>query len=154
MTAIERRIVGVELRNLSAQETDRVLHSDVSACLAFVDAQGFPRQVPCWFLWDGTAFYVTSVAEKFHVRRLRADARASICVEIEERTNTGRTNRQVKGQGHVEIFSDADGVWGARIRKKYLGEVRLDTAPGVGSRVVLRLVPERLSAHGGGIRLG
>jgi len=154
MTAGERRIVAVELRNLSADETAAVLRSDVSACLAFVDAQGFPRQVPCWFLWDGTAFYVTSVAEKFHVKRLQADARASICVEIEERTVTGRANRQVKGQGHVEIFSDADGTWGTRIRRKYLGDVRVDTPAVVASRVVLRLVPERLSAHGGGIRLG
>ncbi len=154
MTASEMRIVGVELRNLSADETAAVLHSDVSACLAFVDARGFPRQVPCWFLWDGTAFYVTSVAGKFHVKRLQTDARASICVEIEERSSQGRANRQVKGQGRVEIFSDADGAWATRIRMKYLGDVRLESPAVVPSRVVLRLAPDRLSAHGGGIRLG
>jgi hypothetical protein len=105
----ERRIIGVELRDLTQPETDALLHRDVSACLAFIDAAGYPRQVPCWFLWDGEAFYVTSVAEKFHVKRLQADARASICVELEERTESGRTNRQVKGVGRVEIFADEAG---------------------------------------------
>ena len=69
----ERRIIGVELRDLTQLETEALLDRDVSACLAFVDGAGFPRQVPCWFLWDGEAFYVTSVAEKFHVKRLQAE---------------------------------------------------------------------------------
>ena len=91
----ERRIIGYELRDLTQSETDALLHRDVSACLAFVDAAGFPRQVPCWFFWDGDAFYVTSVAEKFHVKRLQADTRASICVELEERTDAGRRKRRI-----------------------------------------------------------
>ena len=151
---IKRRIIGVELRDLTQTETDALLHRDVSACLAFIDAAGFPRQVPCWFLWDGDAFYVTSVAEKFHVKRLRADARASICVELEERTEAGRSNRQVKGVGRVEIFADEAGQWSDRIRAKYLGDLVVRQPVSVGSRVVLRLKPERLIAHGGGIKVG
>ena len=146
------RITRVELKELSDDETMALLGRDVSACLAFVDSDGYPRQVPCWFLWDGEAFYVTSLADKFHVRRLRADARASICVEIEERTEWGRSNRQVKGVGRVEIFSDAAGDWSRRIRTKYLGDIDLGAAL-VASRVVLRLKPDRLVAHGGGIRI-
>ena len=150
----ERRITGVELRDLTQSETDALLHRDVSACLAFIDAAGFPRQVPCWFLWDGGAFYVTSVAEKFHVKRLQADARASICVELEERTESGRTNRQVKGVGRVEIFADEAGQWSERIRAKYLGDLVIRQPAVLASRVVLRLRPDRLVAHGGGIRVG
>ncbi len=150
----ERRITGVELRDLTQSETDALLDRDVSACLAFIDAAGFPRQVPCWFLWDGEAFYVTSVAEKFHVKRLQADARASICVELEERTDSGRTNRQVKGVGRVEIFADEAGQWSERIRTKYLGDLVMRQQVNVASRVVLRLKPERLAAHGGGIKVG
>ncbi|HET6472967.1 MAG TPA: pyridoxamine 5'-phosphate oxidase family protein [Pseudomonadales bacterium] len=152
MTDPTIRITRVELKELSDDETTALLGRDVSACLAFVDADGYPRQVPCWFWWDGEAFYVTSVADKFHVRRLRADARASICVEIEERTAWGRSNRQVKGVGRVEIFSDAAGDWSRRIRMKYLGDIDLGTGL-VASRVVLRLKPDRLVAHGGGIRI-
>jgi nitroimidazol reductase NimA-like FMN-containing flavoprotein (pyridoxamine 5'-phosphate oxidase superfamily) len=150
----ERRIIGVELRDLTQPETDALLHRDVSACLAFVDAAGYPRQVPCWFLWDGEAFYVTSVADKFHVKRLQADSRASICVEFEERTESGRTNRQVKGVGRVEIFSDEAGQWGERIRSKYLGELMVLQPANVATRVVLRLKPDRMVAHGGGIKVG
>jgi nitroimidazol reductase NimA-like FMN-containing flavoprotein (pyridoxamine 5'-phosphate oxidase superfamily) len=149
----ERRIIGVELRDLTQLETEALLDRDVSACLAFVDGAGFPRQVPCWFLWDGEAFYVTSVAEKFHVKRLQADARASICVELEERTESGRTNRQVKGVGRVEIFADDAGHWSERIRSKYLGDLVVRQPTSVASRVVLRLKPDRLVAHGGGIRV-
>ena len=148
------RITRVELKDLSADETATVLGRDVSACLAFVDADGYPRQVPCWFFWDGEAFYVTSLADKFHVRRLRADPRASICVEIEERTEWGRRNRQVKGVGRVEIASDAEGDWSRRIRAKYLGDIEIGTGAFVASRVVLRLKPDKLVAHGGGIRIG
>jgi len=148
----EMRIARVEVTNLSDGETAALLGRDVSACLAFVDSDGYPRQVPCWFLWDGEAFYVTSLADKFHVRRLRADARASICVEVEERTDRGRSNRQVKGVGLIEIFPDAAGDWSRRIRMKYLGDIGTSAAL-VASRVVLRLKPERLVAHGGGIRV-
>jgi nitrile hydratase accessory protein len=147
------RITRIELEDLSAEETAGVLGRDVSACLAFVDADGYPRQVPCWFFWDGEAFYVTSLSDKFHVRRLRADPRASICVEIEERTEWGRRNRQVKGVGRVEIFSDAAGDWSRRIRTKYLGDIDIGSAV-VASRVVLRLKPDKLAAHGGGVRIG
>ena len=150
----DRRITGVELRDLTQSETNALLHRDVSACLAFVDAAGFPRQVPCWFLWDGDAFYVTSMADKFHVKRLQADARASICVELEERTESGRTNRQVKGVGRVEIFTDEAGEWSERIRSKYLGDLVVRQPISVASRVVLRLKPDRLVAHGGGIKVG
>lgn len=150
----ERRIIGVELRDLTQSETNALLHRDVSACLAFVDAAGFPRQVPCWFVWDGEAFYVTSMADKFHVKRLRSDARASICVELEERTESGRTNRQVKGVGRVEIFADEAGEWSERIRSKYLGDLVVRQLANVASRVVLRLKPDRLVAHGGGVKVG
>jgi nitroimidazol reductase NimA-like FMN-containing flavoprotein (pyridoxamine 5'-phosphate oxidase superfamily) len=146
------RVTRVELKDLSHDETTALLGRDISACLAFVDRDGFPRQVPCWFLWDGEAFYVTSLADKFHVKRLRADARASICVELEERTEWGRRNQQVKGVGRVEIFSDAAGDWSRRIRAKYIGDVDV-AATLVAARVVLRLKPDRLAAHGSGIRI-
>jgi nitroimidazol reductase NimA-like FMN-containing flavoprotein (pyridoxamine 5'-phosphate oxidase superfamily) len=143
---------GYQARDLTTSEIADLLACDVSACLAFVDRAGYPRQVPCWFIWDVEAFYVTSLAEKFHVKRLQSDARASICVEVEERSPQGRSNRQVKGVGEVEVFSDADGVWSKRIREKYLGAMTL-RGGSIASRVVLRLKPTRLVAHGSRIRI-
>lgn len=147
------RIVRAGLRDLSAQETDALLAEDVSACLAFVDGEGFPRQVPCWFLWAEGAFHATSLADKYHVRWLQADARASFCVEVESREGKSRSNRQVKGIGRVEIFPDEAGRWGERIRRKYLGPSEVAVGSMSVERVVLRLVPERLVAHGGGLRV-
>ena len=147
------RITRVRQRVLSEAEREAVLASDVSAILAFIDAQGFPRQLPCWFFWTAPAFYVTSLADKFHVRRLQADARASICIEVTQRSTTRRSNQQVKGVGRIEILDDA-GDWGARIRGKYLGGLDGPApAPDAPARVLLRLQPERLTAHGGAIEI-
>jgi len=145
----------VALSDLDENERARLLAADVSAALAFLDERGHPRIVPCWFLWEDGAFHVTSVADKFHVRCLRRDPRASICVEV-ERVTAGRVraNRQVKAVGTVDVLADPDGTWTRRVREKYLRAAALeDVAAARRDRVVLRLVPERLSAHGGGIEM-
>ena len=138
------------LENLDGAEIERILAMKKSAIVAFVDARGFPRLLPCWFVWDGVAFYTTSEPDKFHVRALRANDRASFCVEhVRMVDGRYRGNRQVKGVGRVEIFADEDGEWLRRIVEKYLGGAGFT---GVGAeRVVLRLQPERLSAHGGDV---
>jgi nitroimidazol reductase NimA-like FMN-containing flavoprotein (pyridoxamine 5'-phosphate oxidase superfamily) len=141
------------LEDLGDAETERILAMKKSAIVAFVDARGFPRMLPCWFLWDGDAFYTTSDSGKFHVKALRQNDRASFCVE-HERFVDGRYrgNRQVKGVGRVEIFPDQNGEWIRRILAKYIGgNAWPDRADGIGERVVLRLKPERMSAHGGDI---
>ena len=108
--------------------------------------------VPCWYLWDGESFYVTSERDKFHVRCLTRNSRASICVEAEDVvTGQRRSNRQVKAVGRVELFDDdAAGSWWRRIRARCLGQAGLpDSMRLATSRIVLKLTPERLSAHGG-----
>ena len=139
------------IATLDDDEIARILAMKKSATIAFVDARGFPRLLPCWFYWDGACFYATSDETKFHVRALRANDRASFCVE-HERYVEGRYrgNRQVKGVGRVEIFPDADGEWLARIVTKYLGAASLPRALD-SRRVVLKLAPERLTAHGGDV---
>jgi len=141
------------LEDLGDAEVEQILAMKKSAIVAFVDARGFPRMLPCWFFWDGEAFYTTSESAKFHVRALKNNDRASFCIE-HERFVDGRYrgNRQVKGTGRVEIYSDASGEWLGRILTKYIGDngwpTRADAAV---ERVVIRLKPERLSAHGGDI---
>ena len=145
------RVTRYLLRDLEPAERDELLSSKVSAMLAFVDSKGFPRLVPCWFFWDGSAFYVTSYADKFHVRCLRRNPRASIGVEIAHAAGGSVGNRQVKGVGEVVISEDAEGHWARRIAEKYLGNV---AGPDAGtSRVVIRLEPHRVTAHGGGLKI-
>lgn len=141
---------------LEAGERDALLASRVSAMLAFIGADGYPRLAPCWFYWDGCAFYVASLPDKYHVRCLRADPRVTIGIEVAEIEHAADarqvSNRQVKGTGDAQILEDGEGRWMKRIREKYLG-------PGAGepaqaeSRVVIRIEPKTLSAHGGTLRL-
>ena len=141
-----------QLDTLEADEIARILAMKKSATIAFVDAQGYPRLLPCWFYWDGASFYTTSDETKFHVRALKRDARASFCVEHERYVDGRyRGNRQVKGVGRIEIYPDVDGEWLARIVAKYLGAAALPARASESRRVVLKLVPRRLSAHGGDV---
>ncbi len=140
----------IQLPHLDPEEVSRILALKTSAIVAFLDNRGYPRMVPCWFYWDGRAFYATSQADKFHVRQLARDNRASFCVEYEKYVEGKyRGNRQVKGVGQVEILPDPDGSWLERIRQKYLGADDQTLRAEVSERVVLRLEPHSLTAHGG-----
>ncbi|MCH9672203.1 MAG: pyridoxamine 5'-phosphate oxidase family protein [Gammaproteobacteria bacterium] len=162
------RTIRIPYPELDKEALDRLLARDVSATLAFVDKDGFPRMVPCWFLWRDGAFHVSSLVDKYHVRCLRANPRASICVEHEE-IDVGhrRTNRQAKAVGIIE-FCDRDvEEWTRTIREKYLTVTGLcepvaasregapvaarSDRPASEARVILRLRPRKLTAHGGSI---
>ena len=143
------RAVRTALTELPEAEVRALLDLPTSAVIAFVDGKGYPRLVPCWFLWWEDAFYTTSGADKFHVRSIRANPRGSFCVERQELTVERMSNRQVKGVGTFEILESGVAEWGARIRRKYLGSTPWPVADSGEGRIVLRLAPERLSAHGG-----
>ncbi|MEM7253740.1 MAG: pyridoxamine 5'-phosphate oxidase family protein [Pseudomonadota bacterium] len=141
---------------LEGDELAALLALDISATLAFVDADGFPRLVPCWFLYRDEQFHVSSLRDKFHVRCLQRNPRASICVEQEViAAGRFRRNRQAKAVGTVDIVDDPDGRYTREIRAKYLLASQLGTASTMSNdtepRVILRLTPKRLTAHGGKI---
>lgn len=149
------KLIRYQMKDLSSAETNQVLTAPVSAVLAFVDGEGYPRQVPCWFLYEDERFFVTSIAGKFHVRKLEANPKASICVEyiFPDRPPEGPHERghwQVKGIGDVRVYPEADSEVGARIMRKYLGD---NPWPAISEqRVVIELSPRKLSAHGGGMQ--
>ena len=146
---------------LADDEIAQILGRPISATIAFVDAKGYPRMAPCWFLWRDDAFFTTSNEDKFHVRCLRRNPRGSFCVEFEDIEPHRRANRQVKGVGEFEILErGADEVL-AQMRGKYLGasETAAPSAADMAARmaqdrvllkdrVLLRLAPDRLAAHG------
>jgi len=157
----------VEQAELSAEEIDEVLGSRVSAVLSFVDKNGYPRLLPCWFMWDGEAFCTTSDPDKFHVKCLRRDPRSAMCVELADGVlppapGSQRRNWQVKGFGDMEIIDDPEGHIGRAIRTRYLTDGNESVAPedtvfsdaAAAQRLVLRLKPTRLSAHGGRMYFG
>ena len=136
---------------MTADEIDAVLSAAVPARLATIDSDGFPHVTPLWFIWADGAFYVTSISDRPHLRRLAANPQAGICVDIEEaeRDDGQHPNRQVRAVGVAKLSSDRDGVWTARITEKY---IRGPAAPAVRAsrvadqRVVICLRPDRLVA--------
>ena len=138
-------------RALDEKEIADLLGRDVPARLATIDKDGFPHVVPIWFVWDGHAFYMTSLPDRAHVKRLTRDPRASICVDVEEdeRDDGERPNRAVRAVGPAEVFVDDGGDWTRRITEKYIHgpgrEAMLATRTSQ-ERWVIRLQPVRMFA--------
>jgi PPOX class probable F420-dependent enzyme len=138
-------------RPLSDREINALLAADVPARLATLDRQGFPHVTPLWFIWDGGAFYLTSLPDRPHVRRLGRDPRAGICIDVEEpeRDDGERPNRQVRAAGTAELFADDRGLWTRRITRKYVTGAAADERAqqrAAQPRTVIRLAPARLVA--------
>jgi nitroimidazol reductase NimA-like FMN-containing flavoprotein (pyridoxamine 5'-phosphate oxidase superfamily) len=138
-------------RPLKPSEIEAVLARDVPLHLATIDADGFPHITPLWFEWDGTAFWMTSLPEKPHVRRLRRNDAACVCVDVEgaERPDGQRPNRQVRSLGRAELSIDLDGARTRRITTKYVtGPASSQTADARAavSRVMIRLEPLEIVA--------
>jgi nitroimidazol reductase NimA-like FMN-containing flavoprotein (pyridoxamine 5'-phosphate oxidase superfamily) len=144
---------GLRPRSLTNQQRSELLELDQPAHLATIDASGFPHVTPIWFLWDGSAFVMTSLPDRPHVRRLRANPSASICIDIEEpeRDDGERPNRQLRAVGTAIVEADAGGRRTARITRKYLhgpGAEGQTERRSSHDRVVIRLKPEQLIAVG------
>jgi nitroimidazol reductase NimA-like FMN-containing flavoprotein (pyridoxamine 5'-phosphate oxidase superfamily) len=138
-------------RRLTEAEIAVVLEATVPIHLATVDGDGFPHVTPLWFEWDGTAFWMTSLVSKPHVRRLRANSAASVCLDVEdgERVDGERPNRQVRGVGRAELVDDVDGEHTRRITARYVigpGRDRSIEQRGAVRRVAIRLEPAALIA--------
>lgn len=136
-------------RSLSDTQLDALLALDVPGRLGTLDKEGYPHITPIWFVWERGAFYMTSLPEKAHVRRLGRDPRASFCVDVEdaERADGERPNRSVRAVGPAELFDDVDGAWTRRITEKYLsgpGSATKLASRTAQERVVIRLQPVRL----------
>ncbi len=148
-----RDIGGVAPNPVPRAEAEAVLALDVPARLATFDSDGFPWITPLWFVWDGDAFYMTSVRGKRQLRNLRNDNRAAIIVDVEqaEAIHGVRRNRQVKGKGRAQVAPDLGGEWTRLITLKYMSGdegVALAERRAAMDRVVIRLQPRRLLAVG------
>jgi len=138
-------------RKMSADEIDALLSIAVPAHLATIDHDGFPHVTPLWFIWADGAFYLTSIFDRPHLRRLAANPRAAICVDVEEpeRDDGQRPNRQVRAIGTAEMSADDDGLWTGRITDKYVSgpaAASMHAARVADQRVVIRLKPDRFVA--------
>lgn len=121
-------------------EIEALLALDVPARLATLDRHGFPHVTPLWFLWADGAFYMTSIADRPHLRRLAGNPRAGLLIDIEdgERDDGQRPNRQVRAIGEAHVFADTGASWTSRITAKYL------RGPGAAASIASRSADERM----------
>lgn len=136
---------------MTADEIDALLSAAVPARLATIDRDGFPHVTPLWFIWADGAFYLTSISDRPHLRRLAGNPRAGICVDVEEpeRDDGQHPNRQVRAIGIAELSPDRDGIWTARVTDKYVrgpAAAAMRASRVADQRVVIRLRPDRLVA--------
>jgi PPOX class probable F420-dependent enzyme len=66
--------------NLSAPQTD-LLRRMRNAVLATTGPRGTPHLAPVWYLWDGSAFVVSTVSTSTKVADVARDPRTAICVD-------------------------------------------------------------------------
>lgn len=147
-----RRVATIPLllappRALEREEIEALLSADVPARLATIDRHGFPHVTPLWFVWDEGAFHMTSFSDRSHLRRLRHNPRAGICIDLEhaQRDDGQRPNQQLRAIGDAELFADADGTWTRRVSAKYIAGPAADDRP-TEFRTVIRLTPLKLVA--------
>ena len=138
-------------RQLDPAEIEALLALDVPARLATLDRDGFPHVTPLWFVWDEGAFYMTSIADRPHLRRVSHNPRAGLCIDVEdpERADGQRPNRQFRAVGDARLFPDRDGRWTARITRKYLhgpSAAASAAARAADERIVVCLRPVRVVA--------
>lgn len=127
-----------------------LLSAAVPAHLATIDPGRFPHVTPLWFIWADHAFYLTSIPDRPHLKRMRANPDSGICIDAErpERDNGQRPNRQVRAVGLAKLFND-NRAWTARISEKYFrgpGASAMRASRSAGARVVTRLRSDRLVA--------
>ncbi|MEV6273819.1 pyridoxamine 5'-phosphate oxidase family protein [Nocardia sp. NPDC051832] len=132
------------MRPLRQAEIAGLLADDAVAYLATIDQAGYPHVTPIWFLWDGNAFRLTSLADRPHVRRIRRNSRVGVVVdrELGLRADGQRPNRQLRIIGDAELADDQHGHWTARIREKYLRS-SAELIPNDDDRILITITPVR-----------
>ena len=140
-------------RKLSQQEIAHLLNLAIPAHLATLDAAGFPRITPIWFLWEDGIFYMSSGEERRHVHDLARDPRAGLCISIEEGQTQGgsRPYRQIIVRGYAHVQPDTDERGAHKLILKYItgqaGVLRAELCAGK-PLAVIALRPERFLTTG------
>jgi PPOX class probable F420-dependent enzyme len=107
---------------MNVEERDAFLTAERTCRVATLAADGSPHVTPLWFVWDGTALWITSIVRSQRWTDLQRDGRLSVVVD------SGDDFMDLRG---VEIRGTASPV----------GEV-----PRVGEPATELDVPERLHA--------
>jgi Pyridoxamine 5'-phosphate oxidase len=133
---------------MSADELDAFLATERTCRVATSSPQG-PHNTPLWFVWDGTALWLTSIVKSQRWADLVRDPRVAVLVDA------GETYDQLRGvefRGPVEMVGEAPRTGEPNpeldgpellMARKYFGS---DTFHYDGRHAWLRLVPEKVTS--------
>jgi hypothetical protein len=133
---------------MSAEELNDFLASERTCRVATSSPQG-PHNTPLWFVWDGTALWLTSLVRSQRWTDLERDPRVSVLVDA------GEAYGELRGaelRGAVEIVGEVPRTGEANpeltrpellMARKYYGS---DTPYYDGRHAWLRLLPEKVSS--------
>jgi hypothetical protein len=129
-------------------ELDAFLTEQRTCRVASVNQHG-PHLTPLWYVWDGTALWLTSIVASQRWTDLQRDPRVAVLVDA------GEEYAELRGaelRGPVEIVGEVPrtGLPEPRleqperlIARKYFGQ---DSRPPDGRHAWLRLVPEKVTS--------
>jgi PPOX class probable F420-dependent enzyme len=112
-----------------------------------VGEDGWPNVNPAWYEYDGKSFWLVTKELAGFCRNMRRDSRVTLCID-----NPEPPYRRVMIRGRAE-FPEGDWVELARrMVLRYLGHQGLDYFEATLElpRVLVRIVPERISSWNGG----
>ena len=102
---------------------------------------GSPQLVPIWYIYDGTAIWISSEKGQPKVRNIARDPRVTLCVD-----DKNFPYKQVVVYGTATLTEEGIQERRPSIARHYLGEAEGDAyiaQSGSGERVLIKLVPER-----------
>ena len=133
---------------MDTAELDAFLTAERTCRVATVSAQG-PHNTPLWFVWDGTAMWLTSIVKSQRWTDLQRDPRVAVLIDA------GEAYDELRGaelRGKVEILGEVPRTGAPNpqlaepellMARKYFGG---DTFYYDGRHAWLRLVPEKITS--------
>jgi PPOX class probable F420-dependent enzyme len=120
---------------------EEFLRTEANAVVATIQPDGQPQLTPNWYLWDGKAFWISTLDWTVKVRNARRDPRVTLCIDSGERRGN-----------YVQVFGTCELVEGD-VREQTLALIRKyipDETAAVAhwdsiapDRVLMRIVPVR-----------
>ena len=133
---------------MSSAELDAFLASERTCRVATVSPAG-PHNTPLWFVWDGSALWLTSIVKSQRWTDLARDPRVAVLVDA------GEAYDELRGaelRGSVEVVGEVPRTGEANpsltepellMASKYFGS---DIFPYDGRHAWLRLVPDKVTS--------
>ncbi len=113
------------------------------AVLATVNPSGTPQATPLWYHYDGKCFVTTCFAHRVKVRNIRKNP--NVVLVVVDSVNNGK-GLIIRGKAEIieEGAEEATVVNGVRYLGDEQGKRAASDLNSMGSRVVLRIRPERI----------